>query len=454
MAVEVVMPRMGWTMETGRLVEWLKHNGDTIEVGENLFTIESDKAVLEVEAIDSGILHIPPDAPTPDVDVKVGATMAYLLQPGEALPWQAAAPVTSAPFTPANEGNGHIAPIAAHPLPATASDSRKAAISPRARRVAREINVDWSTLSGSGKHGRIVERDVRAALRPSGPAVRATPLARRVAADAGIDLEELAASRLAAGASKHISRADVDAAAALKTPPLPSPAATPLTSLRRITAQRMATSAHTTAPVTLTTEADATELVELRTKIKSDVGSAPQPVPSYTDLLTRLVALALLDHPGLNATLQDDTIVLHTTVHIGIAVDTERGLMVPVVRDAHNKSVGQIAAETARLVEQTRIGRAAPDDLRGGTFTITNLGMYEIDAFTPIINLPECAILGVGRIVSRLELIDEMTEKVAVRKMMALSLTFDHRVVDGAPAARFLQQIKRWIEHPYAWVTR
>ncbi len=154
----------------------------------------------------------------------------------------------------------------------------------------------------------------------------------------------------------------------------------------------------------------------------------------------------------MNSTLTGDSIVQHEAVHIGIAVDTEQGLLVPVVRDAHLKSVQTIAEESTGLIARARAGKSKSDELGGSTFSITNLGMYEIDAFTPIINLPECAILGVGRIVSRQVVIDEETEALAVRKMLALSLTFDHRVVDGGPAARFLQQIKRWIEQPYGWL--
>jgi pyruvate dehydrogenase E2 component (dihydrolipoamide acetyltransferase) len=228
----------------------------------------------------------------------------------------------------------------------------------------------------------------------------------------------------------------------------------PISGVRRIIATRMAESVHTAATVTLTTEADATELALLRGRVAADMAGTELAVPSYTDLLVRLVAIALLEHPGLNASLEGDRIVQHTAVHVGIAVDTDRGLLVPVVRDAHTKSVQQIASASAQLIAQARAGKAAPGDLRGGTFTITNLGMYDIDAFTPIINLPECAILGVGRIVARPVVIDEQTEMVAVRKMMALSLSFDHRLVDGAPAARFLKRVKHFVERPYAWLTR
>ncbi|MCA9868990.1 MAG: 2-oxo acid dehydrogenase subunit E2, partial [Anaerolineae bacterium] len=219
---------------------------------------------------------------------------------------------------------------------------------------------------------------------------------------------------------------------------------------RRIIADRMATSAHTVAAVTLTTEADATELVRLRQQLKDDTTGAP--IPSYNDLLAKLTAQALGEHPMVNARFDGDTIVQSEAVNIGVAVDTDRGLLVPVLRDVQTKSLRQIARESAVLIEKTRTGRVSPDELAGGTFTITNLGMYEIDAFTPIINLPECAILGVGRIVAKQVVVDADAERVAIRRMMFLSLTFDHRLVDGGPAARFLQRVKHFIEKPYLWL--
>ncbi|MDQ2785791.1 MAG: 2-oxo acid dehydrogenase subunit E2, partial [Chloroflexota bacterium] len=195
-------------------------------------------------------------------------------------------------------------------------------------------------------------------------------------------------------------------------------------------------------------------LVRLRSDIAGVLAGDDASAPSYNDLFARLVAVALQEFPDLNASLTDNGIVRHDAVHIGIAVDTERGLLVPVIRDAHAKSVQTIAAESARLIGQARAGKGSLDDLKGGTFTITNLGMYGIDAFTPIINLPECAILGIGRIVARPVVIDEEAETVAVRKMVALSLTFDHRVVDGVPAARFVKRITQFIAQPLVWLTR
>jgi pyruvate dehydrogenase E2 component (dihydrolipoamide acetyltransferase) len=214
----------------------------------------------------------------------------------------------------------------------------------------------------------------------------------------------------------------------------------------------MAESARTVAPVTLTTEADATELVRVRESLRAELAASGEALPSYNDLLIRIVARALRMHSELNASLDGDRLLVHEGVHIGLAVDTERGLMAPVVRDADRLGVFEIAGETRRLIAATREGSIGREEMAGGTFTITNLGMYDIDAFTPIINLPEAAVLGVGRIVAKPVVVDEATEQIAVRKMLSLSLTFDHRIVDGAPAARFLQQIKRMVEGPVRWM--
>ena len=223
---------------------------------------------------------------------------------------------------------------------------------------------------------------------------------------------------------------------------------------RRVIAERMMAAAHSTAPVTLTTEADATELVRLREQLRNDPTASALPLPSYTDLFIKVAAHALGEHPALNTRLDGDTVIESASAHIGVAVDTERGLLVPVVRDAQAKGLRQIAQETAALIERARAGRLSADEMRGGTFTITNLGPYAIDAFTPIINLPECAILGLGRITPKVVVVDERTERTAIRQMMFLSLTFDHRLVDGAPAARFLQRLKQLAEQPYVWLVQ
>jgi pyruvate dehydrogenase E2 component (dihydrolipoamide acetyltransferase) len=216
----------------------------------------------------------------------------------------------------------------------------------------------------------------------------------------------------------------------------------------------MALSAQTVAAVTLTTEADATALVRLREQAIAEQRDAGDDLPTYSDLMIKVVALALGEHPALNAELTANGIVEHATANVAIAVDTPRGLIAPVVHDAANKSVSEIAKDTKRLIAAARAGTTQAKDLEGGTFTITNLGMFEIDAFTPMVNLPQCAILGLGRIVAKPVVVDETSEQVAVRRMLSLSLTFDHRLVDGAPAARFLQRIKHLVERPTLWLFR
>ncbi|MBP8108135.1 MAG: 2-oxo acid dehydrogenase subunit E2 [Caldilineaceae bacterium] len=459
MPFEVVLPRLGWNMESGQVGQWLKKEGERVEAGEILFTVEGDKATQEVEALDSGTLHIPSNSPPLGKEVPVGTLLAYLLEPGEAIP-SAALPAPDVEQTSASSHASADAVVAGQEAsPAAGDDTQhEPTISPRARRVANELGVDWTGLTGSGRTGRIVERDVRQAAeqrqRAASPA-SISPVARRAASELAVDVEDLAARM----PGERITRADIEAEAkrvqaekakleAVKVP-APIGAVVPITKVRKTIADRMATSAHTVAPVTLTTEADATELVRLRKQLKED-GS--QPVPSYNDLLAKLVAQALLEHPMVNAHFDGDTIVQAATANIGLAVDSDRGLLVPVLRDVQKKSLRQIARESAALIEKVRANRVAADDLHGGTFTVTNLGMYEIDAFTPIINLPECAILGVGRIVPKQIVVDAEAERLAIRHMMFLSLTFDHRLVDGAPAARFLQRVKQYVERPFLWL--
>lgn len=452
MAIEILMPRLGWTMEEGTLVEWLKQDGDAVQPGDIMFTVESDKALNEVESFEAGIFRIPPHSDVLGKTVPVGTVLAYIVQAGEAAPFEQANQV--APVSPQPSASTVI-PQAVVVSPQSISERSNAMpnISPRARRVARELGVDWATLKGSGRTGRIIERDIRAAVAsgvPSAPA-QISPVAKRAAEELGVDVGALAAQM----PGQRITREHVERAAQPITVPVAtsqSETRTALPRLRRVIAERMSASSQTTASVTLTTEVDATELVKLRKGLKSTSQSDSRPVPSYNDLLAKLVAEALADHPQLNARIEGDEIVTSNVVNMGFAVDTERGLVVPVVRDVQSKSIRQISADGSVLVERAREGTLRPDDLNGGTFTITNLGMYEIDAFTPIINLPQCAILGVGRIVPKQVVVDVEAERVAIRHMLFLSLTFDHRLVDGAPAARFLQQVKRFIEQPYLWL--
>ena len=458
MAYEVTMPRLGWTMEEGVFGEWLKKDGEEVQAGDLLFTVEGDKATQEVEVFESGILHLPSNAPAPGDVIPVGALLAYIVQAGESLPAESG----QSPRLEGQERQVGIAGPTATAGPAVprklvtqagAADSRNdPTISPRARRVAGELGVDWTQLTGSGRTGRIVERDVRAAAKtivePVG--VDISPVARRMAEEAGLSLEELAASR----PGGRIQREDVEAAIASRRQPVlegeGEAQVVPHTRIRQITAQRMAESARTTAPVTLTTEADATELVALREQLKSSYARRGLAVPSYNDIYIKLTAAALQEHSTLNSSWGDDGLVLHSDIHIGFAVETEQGLLAPVLRDVPAKSLRMIAAESASLIEGAHQERLSHDAMQGGTFTITNLGMFGIDAFTPIINLPQAAILGIGRIVCKPAVHEG---EVVPRQMVALSLTFDHRAVDGAPAARFLNTVREYVSEPILWLT-
>jgi len=307
--------------------------------------------------------------------------------------------------------------------------------------------VDATQVTPTGYDGvRVTERDVRDYLAQQ---PKVTPVAQRMAADVGVDLRGVTGS----GPGGRIVKQDVTRAAQPAAPTsvaLPLPVAdvverVPLKGVRGIIAERMAASVHTTARVTLVMEVDATEFVAARERIKAKVSKDWGFAPGYNDLLAKVVAVALRQFPYMNARLASDAIEILSHVNIGMAVDTERGLLVPVVKDADKKNLRQFGEDFRRMVDGARIGRSLPDDLSGGTFTITNLGMYDIDAFTPVINLPEAAILGVGRIAPKAV---PHGNEIVIRQMWTLSLVFDHRLVDGAPAARFLQMIKSLIEDP------
>ena len=374
-------------MDEGIFVEWLKRDGETVRPGEPLFALESDKATEQIEALDAGILRIPPDSPPPGATVKVGEVLAYLAAEGDEIGSQESGVRSQKAEVRSQKSE---APRPSPRMSAMIPGSRAGAlaVTPRARRVARELHIDVAALAGSGRHGRIRERDVRAA------ASHQTP------------------GRLI-----------------------------PHTATRRTIAARMVAGVTQAAPVTLTTKADATRLVALRNQLKTNGPEAP----TYTDLILLLTAAALRQHPLLQAQWRDDGLFVPNAIDIAVAVDAEAGLLAPVVRHVDRLSIHEIASETRELIHQARAGKLTAEQMRGATFTVTNLGMFGMDAFTPIIQLPQCAVLGVGRIVREPAVVDERIEP---RDMITLSLTFDHRVVDGAPAARFLDTLRRAIEQP------
>jgi pyruvate dehydrogenase E2 component (dihydrolipoamide acetyltransferase) len=446
MITEVILPKLGQTMEEGTVVEWFKEEGEPVSRGDMLFSVESDKAVLEVEATTRGFLRkiLVPAGETVPVLTPVALITREADEPLDA--YEGA--VTAETGQPASVSPG---PTATAPAPARTEVPTAGRIfaSPRARKTAREKGVELLQVRGTGPDGRIVEQDVQDYAETMAAGPKATPVAVRTAEALGVDLAKVAGT----GPRGRITKADVEVAlaAALPAPePAQAPAIeqVPMTGLRRIIAERMAASDQATARVTLVTEADATTFVEARTQLAASVAEEWGFAPGYNDLLGLIVARALAEFPYMNARLSEDGSAIDrvSTINLGMAVDTERGLLVPVIRNADQMGLRTFGVEFRRLMDQARAGKSLPDDLTGGTFTITNLGMYDVDAFTPIINLPEAAILGVGRIQAKAVVREG---EIVARQMWTLSLTFDHRLVDGAPAARFLQRIKQLVENPF-----
>ncbi len=381
MPIPITIPRLGWNMEEGVFVRWLKEDGSGVRAGEALFTLESDKSTEDIECHEEGILRIPPEGPHEGQTVAVGRVIGYLVGPGEGMPLPPPSPLVEA------------GPIV--------REIGRRAVSPRARRVARELGIDVVTLNGTGKNGRIRESDVRAAVTTT-----------QAPAREGID-------------------------------------AIPISPTRRIIAERMLASHLSTAPVTLTTTVDATNLVNLRNQFKAAAVVSKERIPSFTDFLVKLSACALQKHPLLNSRWADDQIDRPSGIHIGIAVDSEAGLLVPVLRDVAALGLKQLAIRSSELIERAGGHRLSAKEMEGGTFTVTNLGGFGIDAFTPILHAPQTAILGIGRVQRRPVVVGE---QIVPREQVTLSLTFDHRVVDGAPAARFLQTLSQMIENPGPWL--
>jgi pyruvate dehydrogenase E2 component (dihydrolipoamide acetyltransferase) len=451
MSTEFFIPKLGQTVEEVTIVKWLVPDGTRVTQGQEIIEVETDKAVFPVEANGKGYLHIGPFKEGQVVPVLT--VVALIGSPEEKY-------VPGAATVGVGEGEETSTSPVEETYEALTSSTQapeKTFVSPRARKLADARSVDLSRVTPSGGGGvRIAERDVlafldRAVSEPEVKAIpRATPIAQRVAAAAGVDLQQVTGT----GPGGTIRREDVERS--LKPEPaMPQPATgtatdilerVPLKGVRAIIADRMGTSVHTTARVTLIMEVDATRLVEARSRIKERVEKDWGFAPGYNDLLAKFVAHSLRKYPYMNARLSGDAIERMAHINLGMAVDTERGLLVPVILDADQKSLRVFGDDFRKKVERARLGRSLPDDLSGSTFTITNLGMYDVDAFTPVINLPEAAILGVGRIAAKPVV---RGESIEVRQMLVLSLVFDHRLIDGAPAARFLQYIKQVIEEPY-----
>jgi pyruvate/2-oxoglutarate dehydrogenase complex dihydrolipoamide acyltransferase (E2) component len=476
--VEIQIPKLGLTMREATVACWLASDGQLVAVGDAVLELTTDKVQTEIVAEGAGILH---HAVTAGAVLRVGAVAGWLLAPGEAPPGRPSGPIpraaAAAQVDPGSPDNALI-------VPTETGNGKRVLASPHARRIAASMTVDLTTVVGTGPGGRIVGADVQAAAAVSGPTdsadaatasgaastaseeVRssyltvalASPLARRLALRLGVDLGSVGGT----GPGGRVTIDDVVAAAAQwrRSPTVPaSPGAQteptsprhragdriPLQGMRGIIAERMHASLHEMAQLTLTAEAGADALVELRQRLRREWEPAGLAVPGVTDLVVKAAALALRDHPLLNATLADGEIQLLPDIHLGMAVALEDGLVVPVVRHADFLPLADLAVETARLAAAAREGRLRLDEMEGHTFSVTALGAQGIDAFTPIINAPDVAILGIGRMRDAVRWDGDRPLRA---KVMTLSLTVDHRAVDGAPGALFLRSVADNLESP------
>jgi pyruvate dehydrogenase E2 component (dihydrolipoamide acetyltransferase) len=396
MITEVRMPKLGMAMKKGAVTKWLKAEGDEVEEGAELFELATEKITATVPAPASGVLgRVVVQAGK--AQLPVGALLALIGEPGDTFP--AAHELAAAAAAPASAGApaSADAPAQASVAPARGAGGEVLA-SPAAKRRARELGVDIALVP------------------PAAPGKRLTT----------DDVEAFAAAQNAAPPTAEAA------------PPAVASRVVPFDGVRRVVAERLTESLQVMAQVTVSREVEVAGLVARRRDLAPGFEAATGVRLTYTDLLVETVARLLPEHALLNAMLADEGIVVGEAVHMGVAVALEDGLIVPVIRDAGTRPLGEIARERMRLAEKAQARSLTIDEIEGGTFTISNLGAFGADAFTPIVNPPQCAILGVGRIVDKPAVVGG---QVTVRPMMWLSLTFDHRIVDGAPAARFLQAL-------------
>ena len=390
MPAEIYLVKVGMTMEEGTVEEWYVADGNRVQPGEMLYRLETEKVNLDVDAEAAGTVKHLVDAGTTG---KPGDVVGFIYADDETIPDVLPTPKPKLDIAVAGEASANKLekPAAAKPRRA----GGRIAASPVARKLASELGVDLANVTGTGPQGRITKQDVQAAAdAPAGPQ---------------------------AGSS------------------------TPLTGMRRTIAQRMHASLRDTAQLTMDMEVAMNDAVKLRRDLVAEWEGDGLRV-TYTDLVLAAATKALGQHPAMNSALQDDALVRFEAVHIGLAVALDEGLIVPVIKDAQAKSLKEIATVSAELAGRARDGQLTLDEVEGGTFTVTSLGMYGVDTFTPILNPPQAGILGVGRIYDGTRWEGDTAVKAA---MMRLSLTWDHRVLDGAPAAEFLAEVRDFLESPY-----
>ena len=417
MATKVHMEALSPTMEEGRLVKWTKHEGDSVKSGETLAEVETDKAIMELVArADGQLLKVMvPEGTT----VPVGNVVAWIGKPGEKVDG-AGSQTAGAGSRESGAGTAPkpSSPTASAPAPArtpasalspAVADATRVKASPLARRIAKDVGVDLKLVQGSGPGGRVIKRDVEGGAPPLGAAAPAPT--SRLPAPSGAPYEDV-----------------------------------PLTQIRKTIAKRLVASIGPIPHFFLTTEIDMERAAEAREALNKQLGDEGGKI-SFNDIIIKAVALALTQHRDCNAWFQEDHIRYWNEVHVGMAVAIEDGLITPVIRNADLKSLRQIGAEARDLAGKARNRRLKPEEYTGATFSVSNLGMFEIDQFTAVINPPEAGIVAIGSIVSK-PVADG--ERVVVRKRLRVTMSCDHRVIDGATGAAFLKTLKQMLENPLA----
>ncbi len=453
MPKEIYLVKVGMTMTEGMVSEWYIPDGSPVKKGELLYALETEKVTLDVDADDDGIVK---HGLAAGVSAKPGDVIGYIYEAGENID---AAPAA----TPVASTNENTADSSASDLRATSTarapqekrvPGERIKSSPAARRLARELNVDYTQLTGTGPGGRIVEADVQAASAANPGAavsqdeVKASPLAKRLAAERGIDLASISGT----GPGGRIVQSDVDAVAgnrsaapAVVQQAQPQDERIPLRGMRKTIASRMHNSLQQSAQLTMNMEVIMDDAVKVRAGLIEEWADDAVK-PSYTDFVIAAVAKALTKHRMMNSHFTETDIVLRGEVNVGMAVALADGLVVPVIRAANQLSLKQLAQESSRLALAARDGKLGLDDYADGTFTVSTLGMYGVDSFTPIVNEGQSGILGVNRLYDGVEWDGDTPVKT---KKMNLSLTWDHRILDGAPAAEFLREVRDLLAAPW-----
>jgi pyruvate dehydrogenase E2 component (dihydrolipoamide acetyltransferase) len=428
------MPKWGLTMKQGKITKWFKEEGDSVQQGEEIFEVETEKITNKVEAAASGILFqiVVPAGTT----VPVGSIVAVIAEPGEQ-PERIEGLRMGEVVETAPSASGPAAGPPKRPV-----EKRFVLATPAARRLAKELEMDLSLVPGTGPGGRITESDVSKYHEEGPPPAKITPLANEMARQAGLDVSSISGT----GEGGKITKEDVERAMEVRGMAEAQPGQSiPFTGMRKAIAENMHASLQNTAQLTLFSEVDLTEMAGFLGSIREEHKNDETVKVSYNDIIILITSRVLKRFPAMNSTLVGEEILIHDVVNMGIAVALPEGLIVPVLHEVHKKELLQIAKEGRELAKKAREGTLTVDEVTGGTFTLTNLSMFEVDGFTPILRPPETGILGVGRVKEKPAV---YKGKIAIRPMMFVSLTFDHRVVDGAPAAEFLQDLARCLEQP------